>query len=294
MTTTTQPRLFVTGAAGQLGRFVIDALLKRAPAGAIVAGVRSVDGDAAKDLRARGIEVRAADYDRPELLASAFNGIGRLLLISASEVGVRVGQHRNVIDAAKRAGVGLIAYTSLLRADTSPLALAEDHRRTEAALGASGLPFVLLRNSWYTENYAASIKPALAHGVFLGCAQNGRIASATRGDYAEAAAVVLTTDNHAGLIYELAGDEGYTLTEFAAAVAAEAARPVVYRDLPEAEFEAALLKAGLPGELAGILANSDAGVAQGGLDDGGRQLSVLIGRPTTPYQAVIRQALSTS
>lgn len=286
--------LFVTGATGQLGRLVIDALLPRAPAGTIVAGVRSVDGDAAKGLLARGIEVRAADYDQPEMLVSALSGIDRILLISASDVGVRVGQHRNVISAAKKAGVGLIAYTSLLHADTSPLALAEDHRQTEADLTVSRIPFVLLRNSWYTENYAASIKPALAHGVFLGSAGNGRIASATREDYAEAAAVVLTTDNHAGLVYELAGDEAYTLTEFAAAVAAESGRPVVYENLPESALEATFLKMGLPKELAGIIANSDAGAARGGLDDSRHQLSALIGRPTTPYLTVIRQVLSAS
>ena len=294
MITSTQPRLFVTGASGQLGQLVIDALLKRAPLGTTVAGVRSLDGDAAKGLRARGIEVRSANYDQPEVLAAAFRGIDRLLLISASEIGVRVEQHRNVIDAAKKAGVGLIAYTSLLRADTSPLSLAEDHRQTEAALKVSGLPFVLLRNGWYTENYAASIKPALANGAFFGCAGNGRIASATRGDYAEAAAVVLTTDNQAGLEYELAGDDAYTLTEFATAIAAESGRPVVYRDLSELEFEAVLLKAGLPEELVGLLTNSDAGVARGGLDDSGHELSSLIGRPTTPYQTVIRQVCSAS
>lgn len=292
MDTTTHPRVFVTGATGQLGRLVIDELLKRIPASAIIAGARAVDGTAAHDLRARGVEVRAADYGRPDQLVPAFHGVDRLLLISGNEIGARVEQHRAVIDAAGKAGVGLIAYTSLLHADTSPLALAEEHWRTEAAIRESGLPFVVLRNGWYTENYAASIKPALAHGVFLGAAGNGRIASASRGDYAEAAAVVLTADNQAGVIHELAGDDAYTLADFAAAISAEAGRSIVYHDMPEAEFEAALVNAGLPGGLASLLANSDAGAARGGLDDEGRRLSALIGRPTTPYQAVIRRTLA--
>jgi len=289
MTSLTAPRFFVTGATGQLGRLVIRALSRSAPATQIIAGVRRTDSDAARDLAALGIELRIADYARPETLATAFEGVDRLLLISSSEVGRRTTQHRNVIEAATRAGVGLIAYTSLLRADVSPLALAQEHRETEAILRASGTPFALLRNGWYTENYAASIAPALPHGVFIGAAGEGRIASAARADYAEAAACVLTGADQAGRIYELAGDEAYTLAEFAAAIGEASGRRIVYRNLAEADFAGALAGAGLPEEFAALLADSDAGAAKGALFDSGLQLRALIGRPTTPYEATIAQ-----
>ncbi len=207
--------LFVTGATGQLGGLVIQDLLRTVPAAQVVAGIRDAGSEGARKLSELGVEVRTADYTRPDTLASAFEGIDRLLLISSSEVGQRAVQHQNVIAAAQAAGVRLIAYTSLLHADTSPLALAEEHRATEAMLAASGVPHVLLRNGWYTENYAASIPPALAHGVFLGSAGEGRIASAARADYAAAASIVLTADtDQGGRIYELAGDEAYTLSDF--------------------------------------------------------------------------------
>ncbi|MBG0810189.1 SDR family oxidoreductase [Methylosinus sp. H3A] len=293
MTSIATPRIFVTGATGQLGRLVIHALLRSAPATQIIAGVRRADSDAARDLAALGVELRIADYARPETLATAFEGVDRLLLISSSEVGQRTAQHRNVIEAATRAGVGLIAYTSLLRADVSPLALAQEHRETEAALRASGTPFVLLRNGWYTENYAASIAPALAHGAFIGVAGEGRIASAARADYAEAAAAVLTGADHAGRIYELAGDDAYTLAEFAAAIGEASGRKIVYQNLPEADFTAALVGAGLPDGFAALLADSDAGAAKGALFDNGGQLRALIGRPTTPYEVTIAQTWAT-
>lgn len=292
MTLSAAPRLFVTGATGQLGRLVIDALLRQVPADSLVAGVRSLDSEAARGLQARGVALRHIDYDRPETLEPALRGIDRLLLISSSEIGRRVVQHRNVIDAAQRAGIGLIAYTSLLHAETSPLALAEEHRQTEAALRASGIPSVLLRNGWYTENYTASIPPALEHGVFLGSAGKGRIASAARVDYAEAAAAVLTAESHAGRVYELAGDAAYTLTAFAEAVSAAAGTAIAYRNLPEDDFKAALVGAGLPEAFAALLADSDAGAAQGALDETGGQLSRLIGRPTTPYRTTIAEAVA--
>ncbi|WP_036292643.1 SDR family oxidoreductase [Methylosinus sp. PW1] len=293
MTSSAHPRIFVTGATGQLGRLVIAALLRSVPATRIVAGVRRTDSDAARDLAALGVELRIADYSRPETLAPAFVGVDRLLLISSSEVGQRAAQHRNVIAAATRAGVGLLAYTSLLRADVSPLALAQEHRETEALLRASGTPFALLRNGWYTENYAASIAPALAHGVFIGAAGEGKIASAARADYAEAAAAVLTGADQAGRIYELAGDEAYTLAEFAAAISDVAGRKIAYQNLPEADFAGALVGAGLPGAFAALLADSDAGAAKGALFDNSLQLSALIGRPTTPYAVTIAQTFAT-
>jgi NAD(P)H dehydrogenase (quinone) len=292
MSQTFSQQLFVTGATGQLGRLVIAALLRRVPAARIVAGVRHGEAPAAQDFRAQGVTVRVADYSRPETLAEALAGIDRLLLISSSEIGQRVSQHRNVIEAAARAGVGLIAYTSLLHADTSPLGLAEEHRATEAILRGSGLPAIVLRNGWYTENYTASLPSALAHGVMFGSAGSGRIASAARADYAEAAAAVLTTDQAVGRVYELAGDEAYTLPDFAAEAARATGRPLRYQDLPPADYEAALRAAGLPEGVARLLADSDAGAARGALFDDGQALRNLIGRPTTPFASVIAGALA--
>jgi len=279
----------ITGATGQLGRLVIQSLLKRVPAAEIVAAVRQPAR--AADLAALGVQVREADYTQPASLDTAFKGVDKVLLISSSEVGQRLPQHRNVIDAARRAGVSLLAYTSILRADTSPLALAEEHNATEAYLKASGLAHVLLRNSWYTENYLASVQPALQHGALIGSAGEGRIASAARADYAEAAAVVLTTPAQAGKVYELAGDDAYTLAELAAELSRQSGKTVPYVNLPEAEYAKALEGAGLPGPIAAILANSDVGAANGALFDDSHQLGKLIGRPTTPLAAMLKAAL---
>jgi NAD(P)H dehydrogenase (quinone) len=281
--------IVVTGATGQLGRLVIQSLLTKLPAAQIVAAVRHPER--AADLAALGVELRQADYNQPATLDAAFQGADKVLLISSSEVGQRTTQHQNVIAAAKRAGVSLLAYTSLLHADHSPLDLAAEHLETEALLQASGVPFVLLRNSWYTENYLASITPALEHGAYIGSAASGRIASAARADYAEAAAVVLTRADQAGKVYELAGDDAYTLTEFAAELSQQVGKSIPYVDLPEADYQAALVAAGLPAAIAGLLAQSDAGAAQGGLFDDQRQLSRLIGRPTTPLAVLIKDAL---
>ena len=271
--------IVITGASGQLGRLIIEALLHTLPASEIVAAVRTPAK--VSDLAARGVQVRQADYTQPATLDAAFQGADKLLLISSSEVGQRVPQHRAVIDAAQRAGVKLLAYTSLLHADVSPLGLAAEHQATEALLRASGLPHVLLRNGWYTENYAASVPAALAHGVLLGSAGTGRIASAARADYAEAAAAVLTQDDQAGRVYELAGDTAYTLAELAAEITTQSGKEIAYKDLPEADYKAILLGAGLPEGLAALLADSDVGASKGGLFDDSRQLSQLIGRPTT-------------
>ncbi|MEG6504270.1 SDR family oxidoreductase [Nitratidesulfovibrio sp. 1201_IL3209] len=279
----------VTGASGQLGRLVMEGLLARVPAENLVAAVRNPARVA--DLAARGVTVRAADYGKPDTLDAALAGVDRLLLISSSEVGGRVPQHRNVIEAAKRAGVGLVAYTSILHADTTPLGLGAEHRETEALLRASGLPHVILRNGWYTENYLASLPGALQHGAFVGCAGDGRIASAARADYAAAAVAVLTGEGHAGKVYELAGDTAYTLAELAAEVSRRTGRQIGYTDLPQAEFRAVLAGAGLPGPVADLLADSDAGASRGGLFDEGHQLSALIGRPTTPLSALVEAAL---
>ncbi|WP_079436521.1 SDR family oxidoreductase [Zoogloea sp. LCSB751] len=281
--------IVVTGASGQLGRLVIENLLQTVPAAQIVAAVRTPAKVA--DLAARGVQVREADYNRPETLAAAFAGADKLLLISSSEVGSRLPQHRAVIDAAKRAKVGLIAYTSLLHADTSPLPLGAEHKATEQLIVEAGLPAVILRNGWYTENYLASIPPALQYGVVLGSAGEGRIASAARADYAAAAAAVLTRDGQAGKVYELAGDESYTLAELAAEIARQSGKAVAYQNLPEADFKAALLGAGLPEGLAALLAESDIGASKGGLFDDSHQLSQLIGRPTAGLAALVKAAL---
>ena len=286
--TDAHPQLLVTGASGKLGHRVIEALLRTGPAARIVAGLRKTDDEAAAALRARGVAVRVVDYDRPETLAPALEGVARLLLISSDALGKRVGQHWNVIDAAREAGVGLLAYTSILHADTAPPAIADEHRRTEAALQASGVPFVVLRNGWYTENYVAAMPLALQHGAVLGSAGEGRISSAARADYAEAAAAVLTAPEvESGRIYELAGDEAFTLSAFAAEVSKVSGQAVSYRNLSEADYRAVLLQARLPEDLAGFVAAADAAAADGALFDDGRDLSRLIGRPTTPMPATV-------
>lgn len=282
--------IVVTGASGQLGRLVIDRLLQKVPASEIVAAVRSPEK--AADLAAKGVQVRQADYAQPATLEAAFAGVNKILLISSSEVGQRVAQHQAVIDAAQRAGVELLAYTSVLHADTSLLGLAEEHRQTEVALAASGVPGVVLRNGWYHENYTAGIAGDLAHGAHFGSAGDGRISSAARADYADAAVAVLTSsDDQVGRVYELAGDASYSLAEFAAEVSRQSGKPVVYTDLSEAAYKAALLQAGLPEFVAELLANSDAAAAKGALFDDGRQLGKLIGRATTPLAASVAVAL---
>ncbi|RWU25002.1 NAD(P)-dependent oxidoreductase [Pseudomonas alkylphenolica] len=279
----------ITGATGQLGRLVIAELLTRVRPESLIALVR--DPIKARDLADKGVNVRLADYSKPKTLAVALEGVDRLLLISSSEIGQRASQHRAIIDAAQTSGVKLIAYTSVLNAGKSSLELAVEHRDTEQALSASKLKYVLLRNGWYNENYTASLPSALEHGSILGCASNGRISSAARGDYALAAAVVLTTEGHAGQTYELAGDESYSLTELAQEVAIQSGKPIVYSDLPQHEFKAALLSVGLPEGFASLLADSDAAAAQGALFDDRHQLSQLIGRPTTSIAESVRIAL---
>ncbi|EOV9627906.1 SDR family oxidoreductase [Cronobacter sakazakii] len=279
----------ITGATGQLGQRVIDTLLNTVAAQEIVAIVRNPAKAAA--LSARGVQVRAADYNDAAALTAALAGVEKLLLISSSEVGQRATQHRNVIEAAKTAGVKLIAYTSLLHADRSPLGLADEHVATEKMLADAGIPYVLLRNGWYTENYLASVPPALEHGVFIGSAGDGKIASASRQDYAEAAAKVLTLDNQAGRVYELAGDHAWTLRDLTALLSKETGKTVAYQNLSEADFAAALTGAGLPEGFAKLLADSDIGASKGGLFDDSHQLSALIGRPTTSLEASLRESL---
>ncbi|MEI8598184.1 SDR family oxidoreductase [Vibrio sp. M60_M31a] len=276
----------VTGATGQLGQLVIKHLLNKVEPQQIVALVRNIEK--AASLTSLGVQVRQADYSKPETLESALDGVAKLLLISSSEVGQRATQHRNVIDAAKKAGVELLAYTSLLHADTSPLALAEEHVVTEAYLKQAEVPHVLLRNGWYTENYLASVAPALANGGFIGCAQDGKISSAAREDYAEAAAAVLTSEaEQNGKVYELSGDEAYTLSELSALISKKSGKAIPYINMEEADFAKALEGAGLPAPFAAVLANSDTGASQGALYDDSKTLSSLIGHPTKSLEQLI-------
>ena len=282
----------ITGASGQLGRLVIDELLTTTPASEITALVRTPES--ISDLAERGITVRQADYNEPGTLIEALKGIKKLLLISSSEVGQRAQQHQNVINAAKENGIGLIAYTSILHADTSPLGLAEEHRATEAILSESGIPFALLRNGWYNENYTAGIPAALQLGTLYGCAGDGLIASAARADYAAAAAKVITLNNQGGKIYELSGDKAYTLAELAAEISQQTRKEIGYVNLPEADYASALEQAGLPAPLAHMLADSDTGASQGGLYDKSQTLSGLIGRSTTTIAESVKEALKES
>lgn len=279
----------VTGANGQLGKLVITQLLQSTPAASIVAAVRNPDN--AAHLKSLGVQLRQAEYTQPETLASAFAGVEKLLLISSSEVGQRLAQHRNVIQAAKQAGVSLLAYTSLLNLDHSPLALAEEHRATEELIRNSGIPCVMLRNAWYLENHTGQLATILANGAMLGAAAEGRFASASRADFAAAAAAVLTTPGHDNKTYELAGDHSYTLTEFVAELARQSGKSVTYKNLPPTEFETTLVSFGIPAGFAHILADSDAGAAQGNLNSTSRDLHNLIGRNTTSLHDAIQAAL---
>jgi len=277
----------ITGATGQLGRLVVSKLKTKVPAADIVALVRS--SAKAADL---GVDAREADYSKPETLVRALAGVKTLLLISSNEIGQRTLQHRNVIEAAKKAGVQWFIYTSLLHAETSAItSLSTEHLATEADLKVSGLTYTLLCNGWYTENYTGSIAGALAGGAFLGSADGGKISSAARADYAEAAVAVLTGEEHQGKTYELAGDQAYTLNDLAAEISRQTGKSIPYKNLPEAEYAAKLVGFGLPAPFAQAYASFDTGAAQGALFDGGRQLSKLIGRPTTSLATSVAEAL---
>lgn len=283
-------KIAVTGATGQLGRLIVADLLQKVPAHNVVAIVRNPD--AAKDIAEKGVDVRVADYDDATALNSALQGVGRLVFVSASEVGKRVPQHRNIIEAAKAAGMKLVAYTSLLHADSTPLPLAPEHRETEAMLKASGLNVVILRNGWYTENYLGSVGAALEHGATIGAAGEGKVASATRADFAAAAAAVITSnEDQAGKTYELAGDSAYSLSELAAEISRQSGKPVVYNDMPQNDYAKALESFGLPAPFAAMLAECDALAKDGALFSDSKALSTLIGRPTTTLETAVASAL---
>ncbi|MEV7187174.1 SDR family oxidoreductase [Kitasatospora sp. NPDC093102] len=279
----------VTGATGQLGRLVVEGLLAEVPASEVAVAVRSAEK--AADLAARGVAVRVVDYDKPETLAGAFAEGDRVLLISGSEVGRRIPQHRAVVEAAKAAGVALLAYTSAPGAAT--FRLADEHKATEELILASGLPYAFLRNGWYTENYLGDAAGTVARGVVLGSAGEGRIATAPRRDYADAAVAVLTAeDDHGNAVYELGGDAAWSLPELAAELTQASGRPVEHRDVTPAEHLDALVGAGLPQGFAEALVDVDAGIARGELAGTPGDLARLIGRPTVPLVESVRAALN--
>jgi NAD(P)H dehydrogenase (quinone) len=280
----------VTGATGHLGRLVIENLLERGVApGQIVALVRTPEK--AAGLAARGVQVRQADYSRAETLGPALEGVEKLLLVSANEVGKRAAQHRNVVNAAREGGVRLLAYTSILKADTSAMQLAAEHLATEEAIRASGIPFVLLRNGWYLENYTGNLGPALEHGALLGSADEGRVSAAARADFAAAAAEVLTGTGHENRTYELGG-EAFTLAELATTISEASGRPVEYRNLPEEAYAEVLAGFGLPEPFARVLADSDRGLARGELFTDSGDLQRLIGRPARSARDAVAAALA--
>ncbi|BCW74179.1 SDR family oxidoreductase [Arthrobacter sp. NicSoilB11] len=281
--------IVVTGATGQLGRHVLEALLERGvPAADIVAAGRSVEKLA--DLSARGVRVQHMDYADPGSVAEALKGARRVLLISGSEVGRRVEQHRTVINAAKAEGVELLAYTSIANADTTGMLLADEHKATEALLRESGVPFVLLRNGWYLENYTEQLPGTLAQGAHAGSAGAGKVSGAARADYAHAAAAVLVADGQAGKVYELGGDEAFSMADLASEITAATGKPVRYNNLPTEDYVGLLTGVGVPEAFAGILADSDLGIARGDLLVSTGDLRRLIGRPTTSLGQAVRAA----
>ena len=281
--------IVITGATGQLGRLVVEQLLESGvPAGEIVATGRAVEK--IKDLAERGVRVQAVDFADPAALRAVLSAGDRVLLVSGMED--RVALHGNVIDAAAAAGVALLAYTSIVNADTATIGLAADHQATERLLRTSGVPFVLLRNSWYYENYTAQLPAYLAQGAVYGSAGEGRVSAGSRADYAAAAVRVLTTDGHAGQAYELGGDEPFTLAQLAAEVSAQSGQQVRYVNLPEPEFAQALAAHGVPAPMADMLAEVDVAIADGALYTGSGDLSRLIGRPATTLSAAVAAALT--
>ncbi|MFE7266251.1 SDR family oxidoreductase [Streptomyces sp. NPDC057592] len=282
--------IVVTGATGELGRLVVEQLLATVPASGIAAVVR--DAEKAAPLAARGVELRVADYDRPESLKDAFRAGDRVLLISGSEVGRRVPQHTAVIDAAKAAGVAQLAYTGILGGPAADFRLAAEHKVTEQLILDSGLPHTFLRNGWYTENYTANLAPVLEHGAVVANAGEGRIASATRADYAAAAAAVLTGEGHIGAAYELSGDVAWSLAEYAAEISKATGEEIAYRNVPAATHQEILVGAGVPEFFAEILVDVDEAIARGLLATTSGDLARLIGRPTTPLAETVAAAVA--
>ncbi|TXS56387.1 SDR family oxidoreductase [Streptomyces sp. t39] len=283
--------IVVTGATGALGRLVVDELLATVPAAQVAALVR--DKEKATGLAERGVELRLGDYDRPETLDGAFRPGDRVLFVSGNEVGRRVPQHSAVIEAAKAAGVAQLAYTGVLGGPDADFDLAADHRATERLILDSGVPHTFLRNGWYTENYTGNLGPVLEHGTVVGSAGDGRIAVATRADYAAAAAAVLTGEGHVGKAYELSGDTAWSLAEYAAELSRQTGRTITYTELtPEAHLSV-LVGAGLPEPFARILVDVDDAISRGRLAGTSGDLARLAGRPSTPLADSVAAALAT-
>ncbi|GAB3007258.1 SDR family oxidoreductase [Amycolatopsis acidiphila] len=274
--------IVVTGATGHLGRLVVEGLKQKLPAEQVVAAVRTPEK--AFDL---GVVVRKADYDEPETLVTALDGADKVLLISGSEVGSRVPQHRAIVEAARKAGATHLVYTSAPKADTTPLILAPEHKATEEIIRESGLTFTFLRNGWYNENYEQTVQQAVQTGSFIGSAGEGRTASAARADYAAAAVAVLTGEGHENKVYELSGDVAWTRAELGATLSDVSGKPVTYRDLTPEEHQAALVEAGLPEATAQFVVALDGNTRDGLLAETSGELRQLIGRPTTPIAAYV-------
>ena len=286
----------VTGASGHLGRLVVESLLARgADASQVVALARTAAKVA--DRADRRGEVREAGSARPGARGPALAGVDVLVLVSGSEVGQRVEQHRNVVDAARAAGVARVIYTSAPHATTSALVLAPEHKATEELLAASGLATTVLRNNWYTENYVGDVLGARESGEIVASVGDGRVASASRADFAEAAAVVALAAHedasaHAGAVYELSGDVAWTYDDLAAAAAEVLGRPVVYRRVSPDEHRALLLGAGLDEGTAGFVVALDGNIRDGLLAEVTEDLRRLLGRPTTPLVDGLRAAVA--
>ena len=285
-------KIAITGATGQLGHYVIQALLTKTDAQNIVALVRDLNKD--QHLKAQGVELRHFDYDQTETLAPALEGIDKLLLISANEIGRRTPQHQVVIQAAQQSKVPYIAYTSLLNADTSALGLSQEHRETEALIKESGLAYTFLRNNWYTENYLAGLSHAIESGTLYGAANDGKISSASRIDYAEAAATVLVSDTHENRIYELAGSTAFTLQDLADAISEVSGQAVQYKNLTSEQYHQGLVQAGLPTGLVDVIVDADVKTQTGAMFSDSKDLEKLIRRKTTSIQEEIKNTLNTS
>src|SRR6187399_405759 len=278
----------VTGATGKLGRLVLDELLAKTDAGDVVAIAR--DPAALADYAAKGVQVRQADYDDPASLDGALAGVDRVLMISGNAVGQRERQHGAVIDAAKKAGVSYLAYTSILNAQGSKLALAAEHVLTEKLLEGSGLNYDVLRMPWYSENYTGALAPSIEHGAIFGATGEGRLSTASRADLAGGAVGALL-NSPGGKVYEFAGDESWSMDEFAAEVGRQAGKPVQYVNQSEADYAKTLESVGLPPPVAGFLASTSYLAGFGELYSESKDLSTLSGRASTPISETIAEAL---
>ena len=282
--------IVVTGATGQLGTHVVEGLLKQVPADEVAVVVR----DAAKAVRfgELGVEVRVADYNDPASLDDAFREGEKALLISGSEIGQRVPQHKAVIDAAKNAGVALLGYTSVLGGPAADMELAREHQATERYIIDSGLPYVLLRNGFYHEVYTEALGQAIANGGLLTSAVEGaKVATAARADYAAAAVAVLTGEGHENRAYELSGDQAWTFEEYAEEVSRQLGSELPVNRVPADTHREILVGVGLPDPLAAVFVGVDDAISRGLLAVQTGDLSKLIGRPTTPLAESIAQGL---